>query len=188
MRRTAILLAGWILLIGVLASCAMFKPIRVMSPEAFGLTCPSSTICVENIDTLAQANRLRSDAVAFVEKSLSGFIHAPRVIFCSTQECFQKFGGNPGVSGQNVGTYGAVINVSGWNPYIVRHELIHHWQNENFGTARAFLRLPNWYIEGMAYSLSEDPRRPIPHAASEASRVRFNAWISQGNDWRTPPK
>jgi hypothetical protein len=47
--------------------------------------------------------------------------------------------------------------------------------------------LPRWYIEGMAYSISQDPRKPLPRADIQGWRDLFNAWKEEGNDWRQPP-
>ena len=80
-----------------------------------------------------------------------------------------------------------VVNDKGWQDHIVRHELIHHWQSETFGVLQAGTRLPRWYIEGMAYVLSEDPRPIIPNEKAQAQRLRFQRWIAAGNDWRMAP-
>jgi hypothetical protein len=63
----------------------------------------------------------------------------------------------------------------GWAPYYVRHELIHHVQNERLGSLRTWLFKPAWFVEGMAYSISEDPRSPLP-ARFEVYRSQFDAW------------
>ncbi|WP_417818785.1 IS6 family transposase [Tritonibacter scottomollicae] len=86
-------------------------------------------------------------------------------------------------------SYGAdlLINEKGWQDYILRHELIHHWRNEQFGAVQGS-RLPRWYIEGMAYSVSQDLRDPLPRTDIQAWRAQFNAWVQEGNEWRQPPQ
>lgn len=171
-----------------LTACAIHKPARVLAPEAFGLTCPTADICIENPEALSEATRLRNDAVTFVEANIGALVDVPRILFCSTRACFSQFG-NPQIAAQIVYGYEVlVINEAGWSDHIVRHELIHHWQTENFGLAETAYRLPRWFIEGMAYSLSEDPRRPIPRPEAEVYRVHFEQWIEQGNDWHHPPE
>ncbi|WP_420862863.1 hypothetical protein [Algirhabdus cladophorae] len=135
---------------------------------------------------LDTAQQLRRDAVAFVETHLGPFRKQPRVLFCSTDACFKNFSPHP-FAGLNLGTYGAIVNHTGWTPHIVRHELIHHWQNEQFGVLQASILHPQWFREGMAYSLSQDPRKPIPHAPSQNHRTQFETWVAQGNNWRDPP-
>jgi hypothetical protein len=54
--------------------------------------------------------------------------------------------------------------------------LIHHLQMENIGSLHALFFTPTWFIEGMAYSLSEDPRRPLPQPL-EGWRSEFERWL-----------
>ena len=60
----------------------------------------------------------------------------------------------------------------------MRHELIHHLQNERLGSLRTWLLKPDWFREGMAYSLSEDPRQPLPEPL-QSYRARFETWFKQ---------
>jgi len=170
-----------------LAGCALSAPGRVMAPEANGLFCPTETTCVDDLSRLDEAVTLTTDALRFVETRLGPIDSPPRVLFCSSTECFARFG-NPQVAALYYrGLDTMVINETGWEPYILRHELIHHWQQQTFGTIQVGFWLPEWYLEGMAYTLSEDPRRPIPHPPAEALRVAFEAWVAEGNDWHSPP-
>jgi hypothetical protein len=75
-----------------------------------------------------------------------------------------------------VGTVSMVIGHRGWRPYLVRHDLIHHLQNERLGGLNAWLLKPTWFREGMAYSLSQDPRHPLP-APLEGYRKDFESWF-----------
>lgn len=75
----------------------------------------------------------------------------------------------------NVGTFGLAISYRGWRPHFVRHELIHHLQNERFGTWNAWLFKPTWLLEEMAYSMSDDPRKPLPQPL-QGWRESFETW------------
>lgn len=109
------------------------------------------------------------------------------MLFCSSEACFTSFG-NPAVSGFYFWGLGTIaINGKGWHDYVLRHELIHHWQAERFGPLKAS-RMPRWYIEGMAYSLSQDPRIPLPRTDIQAWREQFDDWVIRGNDWRRAPE
>lgn len=77
-------------------------------------------------------------------------------------------------AGLILGPFGIAIAPRGWKQYYVAHELIHHWQAENFGSL-ALLKGEPWLIEGMAYSLSNDPRKEL-HEPFESYRRRFNDW------------
>src|SRR5205814_1105649 len=101
----------------------------------------------------------------------------PRAVFCSTKACSESFG----FTSQNaytVATVGVVISNRGWKPYFVRHELIHHLQNERLGSLRTWLLKPVWFREGMAYSLSRDPRRPLP-GPLQGYRSEFETWFKR---------
>ncbi len=187
--RRQLLIGGVVsLLLVALLIVVFFKPIRIFTPELYGLTCPNAQLCIDDISRRAEAVGLAKDAMAFVEKEL-GPIETPiRILFCSTEDCFERFG-NPAVAALYFwGAKIAVINAKGWEPHILRHEIIHHWQGEALGGASAALKLPRWYIEGMAYVLSQDPRAVIPNATAQAQRKRFQTWLEDGNDWRVPPR
>lgn len=164
----------------------LIKPARVLVPTWFGLTCVSSDLCIDDPSRVDEARALRDEAVAWVEARFSPLNHPPLVLFCSTKDCFSSFG-DPRIAAQAVGRQAIVINATGWQPHIVRHEVIHHWQVEQFGLLDWAHRLPRWYIEGMAYVLSEDPRPIIPNADAQAQRETFQSWIADGANWRARP-
>ena len=163
---------------------AAFKPIRVVAPELLGLYCENTGICIDDPSLVAEATILKRDAASFVESHLAHFHRVPRIIFCSSAKCAKSFGFT-NQAAFHLGTSGIVVGPRGWQPHIVRHELIHHVQMENIGSVHALLFTPTWFIEGMAYSLSEDPRHPLP-APLEAWRSKFERWyptIESGALW-----
>ena len=120
----------------------------------------------------------------FVTSKVGDIEHPPRTIFCSTMECTKAFGFTSN-GAYTVGTFGVAISYRGWKPYFVRHELIHHLQNERLGTLNAWLLKPKWFTEGMAYSMSEDPRNPLPQPL-QGWRDSFERWresINEKNFW-----
>src|SRR5258706_1868892 len=143
-----------------LAAWGLVKPVRVLAPQLEGLTCDHG-VCVDDPARRAEAAALYRDALQYVQASLGTMEAQPRAVFCSTAECSRKFG----FKRQNAYTFGTVaivIGDRGWRPYFVRHELIHYVQNERLGGLRMWLLNPIWFREGMAYSLSGDPRHPLP--------------------------
>jgi hypothetical protein len=156
------------------AAWAFIKPLRVLAPEFAGVTC-FGKVCVDDAAHLSEAKALSEEAVLFVQSSVGELQVVPRMVFCSTKECSRSFGfGSNGA--YNVGTLGLVISHRGWHSYFVRHELIHHLQNERLGSLNAWLHKPDWFKEGMAYSLSEDPRMPLPEPL-EGYRAQFESWF-----------
>lgn len=158
------------------AAWAFVKPLRVLAPGLEGVTC-EGLVCVDDETRRAQATTLYRGAVAFVQTRIGAMETTPRAIFCSTRECAEKFGMGRR-NAYNVGTGALVIGDRGWYPFFVRHELIHHLQNERLGSFRCWLFKPVWFREGMAYSLSGDPRRPLVQPL-EGYRSEFEAWYRQ---------
>ena len=166
-----------------LAAFAFYKPSRVIAPSLGPVTCVSAEICIDDTGSIGQARRLYAEGLAIVEASLGAPERKPRAIFCTTRDCAKYFGDDVPAA-FNVGTVGFVINPRGMTSYFVAHEMIHHVQNERLGSLSAWSK-PVWWREGMAYSLSGDPRRPIPGDGTlERYRVRFERW-SEGMDRST---
>jgi hypothetical protein len=177
MRRP---LLGRIALLAVLAAplagWAFVKPVRVLAPQLAGVSCYSGGVCTDDAGKLDELVQMKAGAVNFVELKLGAMADEPRIIFCSTEACERSFGIVARAS-YNVGTVGVVVARRGWQPYFIRHELIHHLQGERIGTLRMWLKTPTWIIEGMAYSVSEDPRHPLQQPW-EAYRQQYERWAA----------
>jgi len=182
-RKFGAALALWLM---VAAGCSPTVGARVLVPERAGLTCLDATLCIDDVARLSEARKLRADAAAFVQARLGPFERAPRVLFCTTSACSEAFGID-GPIALAFGTAGLVISDRGWLPYVLRHEMIHHRQAEVFGPNQTAVLLPKWFIEGAAYTLSEDPRDPLPRADIQQWRAQFKAWQAQGKTWRDRP-
>ena len=172
---------GFLVGLLALAGCA-----RVIDLEDHGFTCFEDILCLEDVAREPEARALYDEAKAFVETRFGPLDGPPLIAFCSTRACFAQFA-DPQFRGYNFGSRFSLINEHGWHPYIVRHEVIHQWQAQTFGPRRAWLVFPKWFTEGMAYSLSEDPREVLPHPSVQHYRARFEAWVAKGNDWRLGP-
>ena len=159
-----------------LAAWAFAKPVRVLAPEWEGLTC-EQRICVDDPSRRAEAEKLYADALRDVEASLGPLELRPLAVFCSTPGCADNFGFK-GQNAYNFGRYAIVIGDRGWYPFFVRHELIHQAQNQHIGSLRMWLLKPVWFREGMAYSLSKDPRQHLPEPL-QGYRSTFDAWYQQ---------
>ncbi len=174
-----------LILIGLIISPALvwagFKPVRVLAPELVsGITCESETICLDDVLRYPEALQLYDEAVEFVGSTVGKIEERPRVIFCSSESCFKSFGFNR-ASAQTVGKSGIVISPKGWKYYYLRHEIIHHLQAEKMGVISQW-HSPDWYIEGMAYLLSEDPRKKLSKSHQEY-REKFSKWYKAvGNE------
>jgi hypothetical protein len=159
-----------------LAAWAWVKPVRVLAPQLEELVCEQS-ICIDDPARRAEAAALYSNALRSVEASFGPLDVRPHAVFCSTHACALKFG-IVGRNAYNVGRYAIAIGDRGWYPFFLRHELIHQVQNQHLGSLRMWLFKPLWFREGMAYSLSGDPRHPLPPPL-EDYRQEFEAWYQR---------
>lgn len=166
------------------AAWAIYKPVRVFAPQwVDGISCPSAEICIDDVSRYQEASKLYESSLRFVATTIGPFKDKPRVIFCTTEACFQAFGFKK-ASAQSVGRVGIVISPRGWTPYYVRHEMIHYRQAEQLGAITQWLS-PKWFIEGMAYSLSEDPRQQLSEPWQQY-RTEFDTWyqtVGKGRLW-----
>lgn len=179
-RRLALLL----LVVVPAAAWAIVKPVRVVAPALVGISCPTTWVCVDDLSNLTAAEHLYSESLTFVSDHVSPLAGKPKVIFCSSEACASSFGLGAR-SAVTVGTLGTVIGPRAWKPYYVRHELIHQLQGQQLGVVSLLFK-PSWFVEGMAYSLSQDPRQPLAEPF-EGYRLRFTAWYraaEKGNFWR----
>jgi hypothetical protein len=179
LRRLALLL----LLVVPVASWFVVKPVRVVAPTLAGVTCPTAQICLDDASQLAAATALLAEAQGFVATRLAPLRKAPRVVFCSTVACADAFGLGAR-SAVSVGTLGTVIGPRAWKPYYLRHELIHQLQAERLGVLGTLFK-PAWFVEGMAYALSDDPRAVLAEPW-RGYRARFGDWcagVGGGDVW-----
>lgn len=169
-------LAFVLLVVVPLLAWFLVKPVRVIAPQAFGMLCSDGVVCVESADQSPQAVALYSEALQFVRAHVGPLKGKPVVVFCTTQPCADHYGLGDR-SAVTLGTIGTVIGPKAWKNYYVRHELIHQLQGQQFGVLRR-LALPGWFVEGMAYGLSGDPR-PTLAEPWQADRSQFNAWLAR---------
>ena len=160
------------LLIFSVSVFALYKPVRILLPEIFGISCESN-VCVDDSSQRGYALSLLDAAKQRLEAQHDLSIGGPKIIFCSAAKCQDTFGLGK-KAGFTLGAHGIVIAPRGWKEYYVAHELIHYWQAENFGSLVLLTGEP-WLIEGMAYALSNDPRTEL-HEPFESYRNRFNRW------------
>jgi hypothetical protein len=151
------------------ATLAIPNPLRALAPGLFGLVC-EQRVCVDDPRRFAEAQALLQSARADVARKLDAPNALPLALFCSSKACYDIFGKRSSTA-QTFGGKAILIGPRGWAAHFVRHELIHVAQYEKLSFMRAW-RGPRWINEGMAYSLSEDPRHPLP-AELEAWRTQY---------------
>jgi hypothetical protein len=172
-------LALTILVAVPLGTWEFWKPIRALAPELAGMKCYAGKVCIDDPSKVKEALSLRREALQFVERKVGSFQADPRVIFCTMPSCERSFGFTSNAA-YSLGTAGVVVSAHGWQPHYIRHELIHCVQVERIGGFRMLFRTPSWLIEGMAYSMSEDPRRPLGEPW-EKYRNEYEQWALQAS-------
>jgi hypothetical protein len=174
MKKKYIIISAFIITSVILLLILFFhKPARILNPEKHGFTRVYKNLYIDNPASTNHAMILYERALKKVDKRFGLKNKNPRIIFCTTDESFDKFG-YKNIAARAQGTFGVIIGPKGWYLYIIEHELIHFWQAENLGTVRSVF-YPQWMIEGMAYSLSEDPRNNLTEPW-KSYRIKFNEW------------
>ena len=165
--------ATFLAVILTVSTFIFYKPSRVLIPEMNGVDCATKSICIDDISRLEEAEELIAHAVIEMEDVLGQLKNYPKAVFCSTQECFEKFGFKHAAA-RAVGKSALVIGPRGWKPHYIKHEIVHYWQAENIGIIKMLL-MDDWLIEGMAYALSDDPR-PELEQPWQSYRTKFTEW------------
>lgn len=154
---------------------ALVKPARLL--EKFKeVSCVGDTICTDDMTHFLEASKLYEGALQFLATSITPLQARPLIVFCSSEACYRSFGFNR-TKGESIGRFCIVISPRGWNSYVIRHEMIHRLQYQQMGVLKMY-REPSWFIEGMAYSLSEDPRTELVQPYQQY-RSQFQAWYAQ---------
>ncbi len=168
-------LAFLVFIVIPVAAWAVVKPVRVLAPELAGVVCIDESICLDEPSQAERAKLLYSEAMSFVNQTLVAVEGRPKVIFCFAQACADSFG--LGVrSAVTFGTLGTVVGPRAWQPHYVRHELIHYIQGKRLGVLSLLFK-PSWFIEGMAYGLSQDPRAHLAEPF-QSYRTEFLSWYA----------
>ncbi|QNX35601.1 hypothetical protein [Acinetobacter seifertii] len=172
----------------ILATLIWFKPIRVVFAHHLSLLHCEDHICVDDAKTEPLAKTLYNRALQETQDKVGAFHQQPTMVFCSTLECANTFGMGKAAA-KAVGNLGLLVAPRGWKDFYITHELIHHRQAEEWGNI-AMLTKPKWLVEGMAYSLSDDPR-PTLSEPFQQWRAQFKLWHQQNpnpNIWYTTGK
>lgn len=97
-------------------------------------------------------------AKARVSKFFQGLQGHPKILGCSTEDCFVANSRGAAPKGQSYGSSALILSPRGLNVVIVAHELTHIELHVRVGTFRAWRTVPAWFDEGLAVLVSQDPR------------------------------
>jgi hypothetical protein len=153
----------------------VYKPIRVLWPEVVGLKRTIGDVYVDDERRGLEAGRLLDVSIEEINGKGFYFKKLPRILFCTDQRKYELLGFKESAA-RTIDGLAIVVGPRGSQSFYLKHELIHYWQHENLGWSYSW-RYPAWLVEGMAYSLSDDPRHPIAQPW-ESYRTRFEVWFA----------
>ena len=164
LRRAVLLVAGVLLVLGGALALAYPAVAATTCPRCYGLTHVTGNLHVERGRPAADRDRMTAvlaEADRRVTVFYGGRASHPRVLACFTAACYDRIGGG-GERGMAVGNRAVMLSPRGLDPVIVAHELSHVELHRRLG-GRA---VPQWFDEGLAVVVADDPRylRPAPAA------------------------
>jgi len=147
-----------------ISGCSILQGGKLLAPESFGLTPVTPSIYVEAGADEATRIRLRESmekAESAIRTAYGGVASHPTVNACTTEECYESFGGGRGSLAK---VYGKHILLS---PRALNwHFLAHEWSHAEMSTRLTFFawkRMPRWFDEGVAVAVSEAPEHSESH-------------------------
>ncbi|MGH8791732.1 MAG: hypothetical protein ACRDXX_03695 [Stackebrandtia sp.] len=140
-------------------------------PGCYGMVDVGEGIYVDDQMT-AQERRQAIDVVTEAKHQVGEFFDGrwsdPRVLVCGTPECYGRIGGGE-ERGVAVMNRALMLSPKGVNTEIASHELSHVELSARLEGAE----VPQWFDEGLAVAVSDDPRWLKP--VGEADRCRASA-------------
>lgn len=156
-----------LLTLGLLSGCGMLHSVaqsgKLLAPESFGLIPIAPHLYVEAGTDEATRDRLRADmdrAEAAIRRAFGSVSARPTVHACITETCYAAFGGRSDVAkvfGQRI-----LLSPRGLNWHFLAHEWSHAEMSTRL-TLFAWKRMPSWFDEGLAVTLSEAPEHSENH-------------------------
>lgn len=156
-----------LLSLALVSGCGMLHSVaqsgKLLAPESFGLIPIAPHLYVEAGTDEATRDRLRANmdrAEAAILKAYGSVSARPTVHACITENCYAAFGGRGEVAkvfGQRI-----LLSQRGLN----WHFLAHEWSHAEISTRLKLLawkRMPQWFDEGLAVTISEAPEHSENH-------------------------
>jgi hypothetical protein len=95
----------------------------------------------------------------------------PSILICATDECYHRLGGGDS-RGRTLVDQAIFLAPAGINATIASHELSHVQIHSRIGKLPTLLgSVPEWFVEGVAVVVSDDPRYLAPAGSSDRCLV-----------------
>ncbi|WP_336215115.1 hypothetical protein [Nonomuraea sp. LPB2021202275-12-8] len=165
-------------------------------PGCYGLTELHPGVYTEqglSDEQRAHVTRVVETARRRVSDFYGGQAGSPALLICLTEDCYQRIGGGK-ERGIAVLNRAVMLSPRGLDPVIASHELSHVELHERLGGGSD---IPQWFDEGLAVAVSNDPRYLAPESApdrcltepSEPLPVTLEDWLrAAGQDPATYAK
>lgn len=131
--------------------------------------------------------------VAASENRVQGFYGTleskPKIFVCPDEACYQRVGGGRS-HGMALIDWAFFVSPRGLDPVIVSHELSHIELHHRTGAVATFRRdIPQWFDEGLAVTISDDPRYLKPAGEADRCLIRSDeplpttrgAWVENAS-------
>lgn len=106
---------------------------------------------------------------------------SPDILTCVTATCYRKIGGG-GERGIAVLNRAVMLSPNGIDPVIASHEMAHVELHARLGSDAGLI--PQWFDEGLAVVVSDDPRYLKPEGIGDRCRVAAQGALPQTlDDW-----
>ncbi|MCP3802633.1 hypothetical protein NLX83_25500 [Allokutzneria sp. A3M-2-11 16] len=180
---------AWIIAVAAVLTLASGATLVLAFPSIAATTCPRCYGLVPVEDGLyaerdvSDADRqrlvaLHREANQRVTDFYEGRKSKPIVLACLTPECYRRIGGG-GERGVAVGNQAVMLSPRGIDPAIAAHELSHVELHARLGSAG---EVPQWFDEGLAVLVSDDPRFLLPRNVADRCRVAAQGPLPQTLD------
>ena len=138
-------------------------------PACFGLSPAGSNVFVDdsNQENVAIAVKTIGNARERVRRFYGTLKSSPRILICTTENCYRRIGGG-GSTGMALLDYALLLSPRGDKTVIASHEISHIEFHKRLGlTATIQRKVPQWFDEGLAALISDDPRYLKPDGSSD---------------------
>lgn len=158
-------LAYHLLLALTLGGCAAIDAVKLLAPESHGLEKVTPSLYVEAGADAETRQRLQ-EAMVLAERAIKaayGTVHARLVVHaCITDTCSRNFGGYGAVKAKVYAGHLVLLSPRGLNWHYIAHEWSHAEVISRLSFT-AWLKLPQWFDEGLAVAISEAPEHSEAH-------------------------
>ena len=160
------------------SGCSTVRSTKLFAPSWFGFSEISEHMYADDQMSVSQRQeflKILDLAKSRVSAFFGGIEGSPKVFACSTEKCFVSHGGVT-AKGKTYGDSMLLLSPRGLDVVIAAHELSHIELHNRVGVFRSWREIPDWFDEGLAVLVSEDPR------------YTEGAWLQATDNGRNAPE